>query len=187
MPAHIRPTQNIARKAIFDIIGHDMGGKNFLDLFSGSGAVGLEAFSCGAKRVMMIEKDSKCFQVIEQNCHLLDIPLLGSDDRECRPFCMDVFAAIKAFSLKKERFDLVFLDPPYDQGLGKKTLKTLGAYDILHPNSLIIAECGKREGLPYAEHDFQIMTQRKYGKSYLVIFKMCDQKTVDGDLKTVTG
>lgn len=174
MPAHIRPTQNITRKAIFDIIGHNMNGKNFLDLFSGSGAVGLEAYSSGAQRVVMVEKDSKCFHVIEQNCLQLNIPDLGPDGRECRPFCMDVFAAIKSFSLKKERFDVVFLDPPYDQGLGKKALKTLEAYDILHPNSVIIVECGKREGLPYAEHDFEIMTERKYGKSYLVIFKKRD-------------
>ena len=171
MPAHIRPTQNMTRKAVFDIIGHDMSGMDFLDLFSGSGAVGLEAFSCGARTVMMVEKDSKSVEIIEQNRKQLGIPGDDGDSRVCRCLQMDAFAAIKVFSRQNRCFDVVFLDPPYNEGLGKKALKTLGAYDILHPNSLIIVECGKREGLPYAEHDFKVMTERKYGKSCLIVYQ----------------
>lgn len=174
MPAHIRSTQNMVRKAIFDIIGHDMTGMNFLDLFAGSGSMGFDAFSCGAQTVTLVERDFKCAEVIEKNMEILGLNKRTDDGRMCQFFQSDVFAAIKSFSRQKKRFDVVFLDPPYDEGLGRKTLKTLGAYDILHPNSLIIAEYGKREGLPYAEHDFEVMTERKYGKSYLVIFKQLE-------------
>lgn len=172
MPGHIRPTQNLTRKAIFDIIGHDMSGMKFLDLFAGSGGVGLEAFSCGATVVALVEKDFKCAQVIEQNLERLGLSQIEEDNRMCQLIQSDVFAAIKSFSRQKRKFDVVFFDPPYDEGLAKKTLKTLYAYDILHPNSLVIAECGKREGLPYAEHDFEVMTERKYGKSCLIIYKL---------------
>ena len=172
MPADIRPTQNMVRKAIFDIIGHDMTGMHFLDLFAGSGAVGLEAFSSGAQTVTIVEKDAKCAQTIERNLEFLGIKSIGEEGRMCQFIQGDVFAVIKSFSQRKRRFDVVFLDPPYDEGLAKKTLKTLSAYDILHPNSLVIAECGKREGLPYVEHEFEIMTERKYGKSCLIIYKI---------------
>lgn len=174
MPAHIRPTQNITRKAIFDIIGHDMTGMHFLDLFAGSGGVGLDAFSCGAQTVTLVERDYKCAQIIEQNLQRFGLNNPSEDGRKCQLIQSDVFAAVKSFSRQNKRFDVIFLDPPYDEGMAKKTLKILGAYDILHPNSLIIAEYGKREGLPYLEHDFQVMTERKYGKSYLVIYRAID-------------
>ncbi len=171
MPANIRPTQNIVRKAVFDILGQDMTGLYFLDLFSGSGSMGLEAFSCGAQMVTMVERDHKCAKVMGENLALFGLDMGFQHDRGCQLIQSDVFAAIKSFFKQNKRFDVVFLDPPYDEGLAKKTLKTLSAYDILHPNSYVIAEYGKREGLPYQDHDFEVMTQRKYGKSYLVIYQ----------------
>lgn len=173
MPAGIRPTQNMVRKAIFDIIGHDMAGLNILDLFAGSGSVGLEAFSCGAQCVTMVERDAKCARVIEDNMARFGIDSNRPGGRGCWMIQGDVFAAIKSFAGQKKQFDIVFADPPYDEGLAKKTLKTLEAYDILHPNSYVIIECGMKEGLPYLEHDFEVMTKRKYGKSYLVIYQKC--------------
>jgi len=172
MPAHIRPTQNIVRKAVFDIIGQDLGGLHVLDLFAGSGGMGLEAFSCGAQSVTLVERDSKCAKVIQQNLALFGLDRQPANGRICSFLQCDAFAAVKSLAGQNKRFDVVFADPPYDEGLAKKTLKTVGAYDILHPNSYVILEYGKREGLPYLEHDFEVMTERKYGKSYLVIYKL---------------
>ncbi|HSV43565.1 MAG TPA: 16S rRNA (guanine(966)-N(2))-methyltransferase RsmD [Candidatus Bathyarchaeia archaeon] len=171
MPAGIPPTKNMTRKAVFDLIGQDLTGLHFLDLFAGSGAMGLEAFSCGAQTVTFVERDPKCGEVIEQNLALFGLDKMSLDGRNAFLLQSDVFAAIKSFFNQKKRFDVVFFDPPYEEGMAKKTLKTLGAYDILHPNSFIIMECGEREGLPYLEHDFQVMTERKYGKSCLVIYQ----------------
>ncbi|MEW5894362.1 MAG: 16S rRNA (guanine(966)-N(2))-methyltransferase RsmD [Candidatus Omnitrophota bacterium] len=171
MPAHVKPTQNIVRKAIFDLIGQDLTGFSFLDLFAGSGAIGLEAFSCGAREVLMVERDPKCIEVIRQNLELFGLTGFRDDGRSCRLMEGDVFAVIKSLAGQKKCFDVVFLDPPYDGGLAKKTLKTLSAYAILHPNSVILTECSEKEGLPYAEHDFEVMTERKYGKSCLVLYK----------------
>ena len=69
------------------------------------------------------------------------------------------------------KFDVVFIDPPYDEGLAKKALKTLGAYDILQPNSLVVVEYGKRENLDEKYEEFDCLTQRKYGKSYISVYQ----------------
>ena len=172
MPAHIKPTQNIVRKAVFDIIGRDLTGLHILDLFAGSGGMGLEAYSCGAASVTMVERDPKCAKVIQENLALFGLDRMSEDGRVCLFLQGDVFMAIKSLAGQKKRFNVVFLDPPYDEGMAKKTLKTLGSYDILHPNSFTITEHGKREGLPYLEHDFEVMTERKYGKSCLVIYRL---------------
>ena len=88
MPAGIRPTQDLLRAAIFDLLGHDMEGLTFLDLFSGSGAVGLEAISRGAKEVTMVERDPKNAQTICENCRILGVDL-GAKNRLLES---DVFA-----------------------------------------------------------------------------------------------
>ena len=78
MPFGIRPTQSITRKALFDILGQDLEGVTMLDLFAGSGAVGLEAISRGAKKVILVEKDPKCADVINENIRILSIGGDGS-------------------------------------------------------------------------------------------------------------
>ena len=79
MPEGIRPTQNLTRKALFDLLGQDLTGLTFLDLFAGSGAVGLEALSRGAQKVTFVEKDERSGEVIRENLDLLGVPLLGKD------------------------------------------------------------------------------------------------------------
>ena len=171
MPGHIRPTQNLTRKAVFDIIGHDLSDIEFLELFAGSGAVGLEAVSLGAKKVSMIEKNVRCANVISENLQLLKLRKEGEISEKVEFIHADAFAAIKQFFKQKRKFDVLFLDPPYNMGLAKKTLKTLVAYDILHPACIIIIEYSKREILPQTIGRFSLMKQKKYGKSYLAIYK----------------
>lgn len=172
MPAEIRPTQNLTRKAVFDLIGHDLGDVEFLELFAGSGAVGMEALSRGAQNVTFVENAVKCHRVIEENLELLGFNR-GEDlsPRTYEVIYGDAFAAIKLFAKQKRKFDIVFLDPPYGKGLARKALKTLMTYDILSPNCLVIIEFLKREDLPRPEGRFFLVTQRKYGKSFLSVYQ----------------
>src|ERR1035438_152041 len=78
MPAGIRPTQNVLRAAIFDLLGHDFSGLTFLELFAGSGAVSLEAISRGADEVVMVEHNDLNAKTIQENCELLGIDLGGN-------------------------------------------------------------------------------------------------------------
>ena len=171
MPKDMRPSQNILRKAIFDILGQDMEGLEFLELYAGSGAVGFEALSCGAKKVTFVEKEERCARVIEGNQKLLIIKAAGKPLGQCEILNTDTFWAIKQLAQNKRKFDIVFIAPPYGHELAKKTLKTLMAYDILHPNCLIIVEYHKHETLPELEGRFSLIRERKYGASYLAIFE----------------
>ena len=171
MPFGIRPTQNLTRKAIFDLIGHDLSGWKVLDLFAGSGAVGLEALSQGASRVAFVEFNAKCFAVIEENVELLGFKEQGMPSPRIELINADAFMAVKQLARSGQKFDLVFLDPPYGLGLIKKMLKTLSSYDIFNPNSFLIIEHGKHENLPESEGRFSLITHRKYGTSFVAVYQ----------------
>lgn len=153
------------------MIGQDMTGLSFLDLFSGSGAVALEAVSRGAAHVTMVEKDDKCAKVIEGNIDLFGLSPTQKQ-AQCDLLHMDAFVAVKFLHKQQKTFDVLYIDPPYHRGLLKKMLKTLGAYVIMKPASLVIIEHGKRETLPQESVErFSLLTHRKYGVSYLALYQ----------------
>ena len=168
MPAHIRPTQNLVRKAIFDIIGHDLSGLSFLELFSGSGAVGFEALSCGASEVVLIDHDPKCVGVIGENMTLLKPAERGLS---ASVLCQDAFFSIKEFARQQKKFHVVFFDPPYGLKLAKKTLKTLMTHDILHPSSFVVGQCDATERLPEVDGSLKVIKDKVYGSSRLIVFE----------------
>ena len=166
MPAGIRPTQNIFRAAVFDILGHDLQGLSLLELYAGSAAMSLEAISRGASSVVMVEHDPKNAKVIRENCDLLGIDLGG----QYKLLQADALASIKRFCAEGKHFDIVFFDPPYGLKLGKKTLKVLKGNDILCPRSFLVAQYDRSDS-PDVPDGFLLMTQRRYGSSYLSIFQ----------------
>ena len=171
MPFGIRPTQHTVRKSLFDLLGQDMEGVAFLDLFGGSGAVAIEAVSRGAKKVVIVEKDPKCARVIVENMELLGIECGLERDVQATLIEGDSFATIKMMERKKLRFDVVFIDPPFGRGLAKKALKTLEAYDILHPHYMVVVSHDKKETLPDALGRFRVFKQKKYGSTNITIYK----------------
>ncbi|MFT5169723.1 MAG: 16S rRNA (guanine966-N2)-methyltransferase [Lysobacterales bacterium] len=169
MPIEIRPTKNMARKAVFDYIGHDLEGITFLELFAGSGAVGIEALSRDAQKVVFIEKDPKCYDVIQENLDLLKI---DESDAKVKILNQDAYMGIKMLAHKKEQFDVVFADPPYNEDKAKKALKVLEGYDILHANSLLILETHRNESLPKQCGRFLLFKEKVYGLAKLWIYKV---------------
>jgi len=166
MPEGIRPTQNILRQAVFDLIGHNLEGLSFLELYAGSGAVSLEAISRGASEVVIVEHNDLNAKTIQENCELLGIDLGDS----YRLIHADALATLKRLSEEKKQFDVVFFDPPYGRKLAKKTLKLVITRDILHPQSLVIVQCDRSESLE-APEGFKVLTQRRYSSSYLMILQ----------------
>ena len=174
MPAGIEPTQNVVRKAVFDIIGQDQEGVRFLELFAGSGAVGLEAISRRAQEVVFVERDPKCVDVIHENLKrlgLADGPFLPQPSVSYEVIMNDAYASVKLLASRKRKFDVVFADPPYDLGHPKKLLKTLSAHDILHPNCLVIIQYSRREHHPIEDNRFKLIKQKNYGLSNLAVFE----------------
>ncbi len=170
MPHGIRPSPNIVRKAIFDMLGQDVEGLSVLELYAGSGAVGFDAISLGAKKATFVESDPAVVMVIEDNCRLLGLEEeLGL--RRYEVVHADVFFAVKQWVKTDRKFDLVFVDPPYGEELAKKTLKHLTAHDILQPACLLFLQHEKREILPESSGRFSLIRQRKYGTSRLSVYE----------------
>jgi 16S rRNA (guanine966-N2)-methyltransferase len=175
MPVGIRPTQDKVRKALFDILG-DISGLSFLELFAGSGAVGLEAVSQGAGEVVFVEGKRLCARVIEKNIESLK-------PGNCFLYQMGAEQALQTFARQNRVFDLVFLDPPYyhplrgehiggGQGsLAKKTLQTLGAYDIVRPLGITVVEHFKRDNLDDGCGKLACFKRAIYGDSILSFYR----------------
>jgi 16S rRNA (guanine(966)-N(2))-methyltransferase RsmD len=177
MPKGIRPTQDKVRKALFDIL-QDIEGLSFLELFAGSGAVGIEALSQGAKEVVFVEQDKRCAEAIKDNLSVIG---LLSAKRICgsamvcgggyRVIGLDTIEAIKRLSQKKKKFDIIFSDPPYYMDLAKKTLQILGAYDILAPNGFIIMQHFKKDEIPKEAGKLKLIKESRYGDTVLSFYK----------------
>jgi len=162
-PKGIRPTQDKVRKAVFDILG-DIEGLTFLELFAGSGAVGLEALSRGARGVVLVESNPESILTIKEN-----IAILKPED--CILYPSDSQKMIENLHKSRKTFDIIFFDPPYYRDLAKKTLQTLGAYDILSPDGLIVAQHFKRENLPESLGVLSLIRQYKYSDTFLSLYK----------------
>ncbi|MDD4980904.1 MAG: 16S rRNA (guanine(966)-N(2))-methyltransferase RsmD [Candidatus Omnitrophica bacterium] len=163
MPKGIRPTQDKVRKAIFDILG-DIEGLSFLELFAGSGAVGFEAASRGVKDLILVEYNQDCRLAINKNIESLKL-------RACTLYPKEVEVAIKQFHRDGRNFDIIFLDPPYYQGLSKKTLQTLSLYDILAPVGLIVVQHFKKDILPDTQGELTLFKQSTYGDTLLSFYR----------------
>jgi len=162
-PIGIRPTQNMVRKALFDILG-GVEGLSFLELFAGSGAVGFEALSRGAKDLTLVESNHGCLLAIKKTVEIIK-------PEACLVCPQEADKAIGSFYKRQMRFDIIFLDPPYYKDLAKKTLQTLEACDILSPNGLIVLQHFKRENLPDDLGVLSLFRQAKYGDALLSFYK----------------
>ncbi len=163
MPKGIRPTQNVVRKALFDIL-RDIEGLSFLELFAGSGSVGLEAVSNGASEAVLVEANRQCQQVIKRNIESLKLD-------NCVLFPYEAEHAVESLHKKGKKFDIIFFDPPYYDDMAKKTLQAVVDYDILAPNGFIIVQHFKKENLPESAGDLVFIKQYVYGSTTLSFYR----------------
>jgi 16S rRNA (guanine(966)-N(2))-methyltransferase RsmD len=172
-PKDIRPSEDRVRKAFFDIIG-DISGLSFLELFAGSGAMGLEALSQGAARVVFVEKDTQAVKAIKENISALFEPDAALSAMQRPQVCLihkDCLEAVMFFAKNKEKFDLIFLDPPYYVDLAEKTLQRLEDYDILTASGFVIIQHFKKDRLPQKQGQLVLFKQSQYGDTLLSFYK----------------
>ena len=166
MPGGMRPTSDKVREALFNIIKDMIRGASVLDLFAGSGALGLEALSRGAERVTFVDSGNRCIHAIKKNVNTLQV-----NENHIEIIKDDVFRAIKKLSDSKIRFNIVFLDPPYYANVVKKCLIYLYNHDILYHSSFIICEHYKKDAIPNKIEDLEVSRQYRYGDTVLSVFK----------------
>jgi 16S rRNA (guanine966-N2)-methyltransferase len=142
-------------------------GKIFLDLFAGSGSVGLEAASRGAQEVYLIEKNKNLIEVIKKNIQTCSL------EQKCRVIGADVAIGLRDLFKKKYEVDVVFADPPYNRNLAGTTLKTLNKYRVLREGGVVVIQHSTRKKFrEFLDENIHQTNQRKYGDNALTFFKM---------------
>ncbi|MFH1848151.1 MAG: 16S rRNA (guanine(966)-N(2))-methyltransferase RsmD [Candidatus Omnitrophota bacterium] len=162
--ANIRPTSDRVKESLFAILSRFVEGKKALDLFSGSGSLGIEALSRGAQSVVFVDNRTQCVSAITDNLYVLGI-------NNSKVVLKGAFLFIKSAFKAEISFDVIFADPPYYKDLAKKTLKLLDNYNIITSSGLVIIEHHKRDTLPDGLTNLGLFRQAKYGETLLSFFK----------------
>jgi len=160
-----RPTSDFLRETLFNLLG-TVSEQTFLDIFAGSGSVGLEALSREAKKVVFIEKNRSLAGVIRENtetCGYSDKTIVVTADFQ---------SAVRDLFAKNYRFDVIFSDPPYNQGLIAETLNQLNKYMLLYKDGVIVLQHSEREKPSDLPVGMYLTDQRKYGENILTFIRM---------------
>lgn len=160
-----RPTTDRAKEALFNIIGNDIVECTFLDLFAGSGAVGLEAASRGAKKVILADKSFDAINIIKKNIQKTHL------ENETVVYKLSYELVLK--TKMKEKQDYIFLDPPYKSDLLYKAIQIILKNDVLNENGIIIAETDRLEEIKKELENLRIdiFSVRKYGRNQFIFLK----------------
>ncbi len=164
-----RPTLERIKEAIFSIIGDKVEKALFLDLYSGTGNIAIEALSRGAARAVMIEQDKDALRIIIENLNNLGL------DRRARAYKNDVFRALEILGRKNEKFDIIFLDPPYKENITTDTIKKLSEIGLLEKDGIIISEHSVYEKLDNKIDNFVKYDERDYNKKIVSFYKLKDE------------
>lgn len=155
----VRPTTDKVKESLFNIIQFDVEGASFLDLFAGSGQIGIEALSRGARQVVFVDKSKKSIEVVRANLKATGF------EKSAVVINADSLAFI---SRRAERYDIAFLDPPYKTGLLQKALELVPG--VMSENGIIICESPADETLPEDLGDFRLLKRYTYGKMALTTY-----------------
>ena len=154
----IRPTTDNVKESLFNIIQFDIEGRRVLDLFAGTGQLGIECLSRGADSVVFIDQSREAVKIIRENLKScgLSAPVLQQDALSYLRHC--------------GRFDLVFVDPPYDSGLYESVLETINSVDILSDGGIILCESRREKTLPDMRVPYRKKKEYNYGRVKLTVY-----------------
>jgi 16S rRNA (guanine(966)-N(2))-methyltransferase RsmD len=163
----VRPTSDKVKEALFNILSNTLGpldGCEVLDIFAGTGNLGIEALSRGAKNAVFIDSSRNSTAIISQN-----LSLTGFTDRS-QVILKDFCQALGLLESAGRIFQLVFLDPPYQKGLIEKCLEQLQKSSIIDAKTVVVAEFSSREDIAYCHGCLQQIDKRVYGDTALAFF-----------------
>ena len=160
-----RPTADRVKEALFSILQPRIGDAVFLDLFAGNGGIGIEALSRGARQAVLVDCSPACIRMIRQN-------LSAAELDGAQVLAMPGHRAVEKLSRAGIQFDIIFLDPPYGQGLVEKTLIQLSRTALLRQGGVVVAEHGVKEEINLSTSKFERNRQEKYGGTVLGFFTL---------------
>ncbi|MBN1580111.1 MAG: 16S rRNA (guanine(966)-N(2))-methyltransferase RsmD [Anaerolineae bacterium] len=157
-----RPISDRVKESVFNILVHDVPDSRFLDLFAGTGAVGIEALSQGAAEVVFVEKASKAIRVIRDNLQITNF------SSQATVLHQDAFKYVPA---AQGQFDIIYVAPPQYQGLWSRALQTIDEHQILAEDGIIVAQIFPKEFEPVVLQHVVLADQRKYGSTMLCFYE----------------
>lgn len=155
-----RPTTDKVKESLFSIIQFDIEGRRVLDLFAGTGQLGIEALSRGAAECVFVDRRPDAVELIREN-----VKLCGLEDA-ARIKKGDALAYLKS----GEKFDLIFLDPPYATDLLDQVLEEIARFDICRQHGIIVAESAADHILPPVQPPYSLYREYRYGKIKLTVY-----------------
>ena len=159
---HIRPTTDRVKESIFNTLMYEIEGARFLDLFAGTGSLGIEALSRGASEVVFVEKSKKSVQIIEQNLSKLKIV------ENIKIVNKDVFSFLKDFS--EASFDIVMADPPFTEKIAHSVMESLVMSGVVSDESTLIIESSKHERIDDSYKDWYCYRFKDFGDKAVSYF-----------------
>jgi 16S rRNA (guanine966-N2)-methyltransferase len=167
--SNVRPTSSKVKAAFFNMVADNIVEARFLDLFAGTGGIGIEALSRGAKECVFVEKNYSNMQLLRENLQLTNM-LEYAEIFHC-----DYKFAIRVLAKRLKIFDLIYIDPPYHYGEMIKILLLLEKEKLLAPGGIIGVERDSRRGAKLGDNDnispFLLVRKKKYGGSLLLLYK----------------
>ena len=157
-----RPTAGRVKEALFSALQFDIEGRRVLDLFAGTGQLGIECLSRGAASAVFVDRRADAVKLIRENLKLTEL-----QDR-ARVVAGDSMEFLRSL---RERFDIVFLDPPYEAGLLEPAVAHLTAFDILNPHGIIVAEHPADRSLPAPAAPYRVRRTYRYGRIALTLIR----------------
>ncbi|KPU43963.1 ribosomal RNA small subunit methyltransferase D [Oxobacter pfennigii] len=164
-----RPTSDKVKGSIFNILGSSIIDAKVLDLFAGTGNLGLEALSRGAQSSVFIDKSREAINIIKENVRLLKY------DDLCYIYSNDAFSAIDILDKKGQQFDIIFIDPPYHKDIIPEILNKIMDSGILLKDGIIIAEHDNKDEIPHRIKHLALIKSSTYGDTTVSFYKNMEE------------
>ena len=157
----IRPTSDRVKEALFSMIRQYVEGSNVLDLFAGTGSLALEALSRGAKSAVLVDNNKFSGKVINQNINKTRF------NERVKFINTDAISFLKA---TQDKFDIIFVDPPYNQNIFAKLIDEIISHDIINNNGIIVYERDELYNHSIGD-ELRVLKDKKYGRTYITVFE----------------
>lgn len=160
-----RPTLDRVKEAMFSIVQGYIPNALVLDVFSGTGSLGLEAASRGAKEVHLIDKSPQTYPILKKNVENLKFEDI------CKTYNMDSYAVLKMLAKKEKKFDLIFIDPPYCREMIQEAIKIIFENDMLDEDGIIVTKIDSMEEIYKGYGKINLVRSKKYGNTTVCFYK----------------
>lgn len=164
-----RPTLDRIKESIFNIIQNNVYGRTALDVFAGTGSLGLEAVSRGAKECYLVDKGKETYGFLKQNVQNLHF------EQECKCLNMDSYEALRYFGNNNITFDLIFVDPPYRKDMIPPAIEIITDKKLLSKDGIIVSKIDSIEEIYEGNNEIKLVDHRKYGNTTICIYRYVEE------------